>query len=49
MTAVLRHYGLTLGLLVLSLCKLWLVHTEEIYGSATEHDALWFLRAAQHW
>lgn len=48
MTTVLRH-GLALGLLVFTLFKLWLVHTEEIYGSATEHDALWFLNAAKRW
>jgi hypothetical protein len=35
--------------MVLILFKLWLVHTEDIYGSATEHDALWFLNAAKHW
>src|SRR5687768_14063634 len=49
MTAVLRRYGLVLGVLVLTLFKVWLIHTEEIYGSATEHDALWFLNAAKHW
>lgn len=49
MTTVLRRHGLGLGLLVFTLFKLWLVHTEEIYGSATEHDALWFVNAAKHW
>lgn len=44
-----RRHGLALGLVVIILFKLWLVHTEEIYGSATEHDALWFLNAAKHW
>ena len=44
-----RRHGLAFGLVAVTLFKLWLVHTEEIYGSATEHDALWFLHAAQHW
>jgi hypothetical protein len=44
-----QRYGLLLGLLALILLKLWLVHTEEIYGSATEHDALLFLNEAKHW
>ena len=29
--------------------KLWLVDTQEIAGSATRHDALWFVRSAQVW
>lgn len=37
------------GLVLLVLFKLWLVHTEEIYGSATEYDALWYLNAAKNW
>jgi hypothetical protein len=37
------------GVLLLVAFKLWLVHTEEIYGSATEFDALWFVNAAKHW
>jgi hypothetical protein len=41
--------GLLLGLLALALFKFWLVHTEDIYGSATEYDALWYLNAARHW
>ncbi len=41
--------GLLLGLLALALFKLWLVHTEDIYGSATEYDALWYLNAARNW
>lgn len=45
----LRGHEVALGLLVLAFFKLWLVHTEEIYGSATEHDALLFLNAAKHW
>jgi len=37
------------GLFLLVLFKLWLVQTEEIYGSATEYDALWNLNAAKNW
>lgn len=50
-----RHYmrgggrRLSLGLALAILLKLWLVHTEEIYGSATEHDAILFLTAAKNW
>jgi hypothetical protein len=44
-----RHLWLPFGLVLAILIKLWLVHTEEIYGSATEHDALLFLNAAKHW
>ena len=40
---------MALGLLLLVAVKLWLVHTEDIYGSATELDALWFVGAAKHW
>lgn len=29
--------------------KLWLVHEEEIVGSATQFDALWYVRSASHW
>ena len=29
--------------------KLWLSHSEEICGSATYHDAFWFVRAARDW
>jgi hypothetical protein len=43
-----QRYGL-LGLLVLALFKLWVVHTEEIYGSSTEYDALWYVGSAKHW
>src|ERR1700716_3948978 len=49
MTSVLRRHGLELGLLVLILFKLWLVHTEDIYGSATEYDALWYVGSAKNW
>jgi hypothetical protein len=44
-----RRHLLGVGLLVLVAFKLWLIHTEDIYGSATEYDALWFLNAAKHW
>lgn len=47
--SVLRRHGLALGLLVLIAFKLWLVHTDDIYGSATEYDALWYLGAAKNW
>jgi hypothetical protein len=29
--------------------KLWLVRGEEIVGSATQYDALWYVRSARHW
>ncbi len=29
--------------------KLWLVHGEEIVGSATQYDALWYLSSARDW
>jgi hypothetical protein len=45
----LRRHGFAIGLFLLVAFKLWLVHTEEIYGSATEYDALWFVNAAKHW
>lgn len=44
-----RRHRLAVGLLLLVVFKLWLVHAENIYGSATEYDALWFLNAAKHW
>lgn len=44
-----RRHRLAVGLFLLVVFKLWLVHTEEIYGSATEYDALWFVNAAKHW
>jgi hypothetical protein len=44
-----RRHGFAVGLFLLVAFKLWLVHTEEIYGSATEFDAIWFLNAAKHW
>ncbi|MEN3368985.1 MAG: hypothetical protein V7609_1128 [Verrucomicrobiota bacterium] len=45
----LRSHGFEVGLLVLILFKLWLVHTEDIYGSATEYDALWYVGSAKNW
>jgi hypothetical protein len=36
-------------MLVLALFKLWVVHTEEIYGSSAEYDALWYVGSAKHW
>lgn len=44
-----RRHGLAVGLFLLAVFKLWLVHTEDIYGSATEYDALWFVNAVKHW
>lgn len=44
-----HRHRLAVGLFLLVVFKLWLVHTEEIYGSATEYDALWFVNAAKHW
>src|ERR1700731_1831508 len=40
-------FAIALGLVVAF--KLWLVQTEEIYGSATEFDALWYVGSAKHW
>jgi hypothetical protein len=45
----LHRYGLLFGLVILGLFKFWLIHTEDIYGSATEYDALWYLSAAKNW
>lgn len=38
-----------LALLFLALFKLWVVHAEDIAGSATGYDALWFVNSAKHW
>lgn len=43
------RFGLALGIVALGLLKLWVVHTEEIYGSSAEYDALWYVGAAKHW
>jgi hypothetical protein len=46
---ILSRHALLLGLLVLALFKLWVVHIEEIYGSSTEYDALWYVGSAKYW
>lgn len=38
-----------LPIAVIALAKLWLVHHEEIAGSATHYDALWFVKSARDW
>src|SRR5205814_7957024 len=47
--AILRRHGFLLGIVALGLFKLWVVHNEEIYGSSTEYDALWYVGSAKHW
>jgi hypothetical protein len=42
-----RGFAIALGLVVAF--KLWLVQTEDIYGSATAFDALWYLGSAKNW
>src|SRR4051812_9346334 len=49
LNSIWRRYGLAVGLLIIIVFKFWLVHTEDIYGSATEYDALWYLNAARNW
>lgn len=49
LSSFLRRHGLALGLSVLVLFKLWVVHAEDIYASATEYDALWYVGAAKNW
>lgn len=44
-----QRHGLFLGLMVQALFKLWIVHPEEIYGSAAEYDHLWYVGSAKHW
>ncbi|HZE57615.1 MAG TPA: hypothetical protein VE031_07155 [Chthoniobacterales bacterium] len=44
-----QRYGLVIGLVLLGLFKLWVIHTEEIYGSSAEYDALWYVGSAKHW
>jgi hypothetical protein len=39
----------TVAALAIAAAKLWLSHSEEICGSATYHDAFWFVRAARDW
>src|ERR1700730_5812950 len=38
-----------LGLLLLALLRLWLVQNEEITGSPTPYDALWYVTSAKYW
>lgn len=49
MSQVRQRYGFILCLVLLGAFKLWVVHTEEIYGSSTEYDALWYVGSAKHW
>lgn len=49
MSRIWQRYYLLFGLLGLGLFKLWVVHTEETYGSSTEYDALWYVGSAKHW
>lgn len=44
-----QRYGLIIGLVLLGLFKLWVIHTEEIYGSSAEYDALWYVGSAKYW
>ena len=41
--------GFAIGLVLLIFFRLWLVQTEDIYGSSTEYDALWYVAAAKNW
>jgi hypothetical protein len=45
----LRPSAFVTGIILLAVFKLWLVHEEEIYGSANYYDQLNYVRAAQHW
>ena len=47
--AIVCRHAFALGLILLILVKLWVIHTEEIYGSSTEYDALWYVGSARHW
>lgn len=49
MSRIWQRYSFLFGLLGLAFFKLWVVHTEEIYGSSTEYDALWYVGSAKHW
>jgi hypothetical protein len=46
---ILRSSWLSIGLVLVVVAKLWVGHTEEIYGSSTEYDALWYVGSAKHW
>ena len=41
--------SLQAGFAVVIALKLWLVQAEDIIGSATQYDALWYVRSASHW
>ena len=41
--------GFAIGLGLLILFRFFLVQTEDIYGSSTEYDALWYVGAAKNW
>ena len=42
-----RGFAIGLGLLIFF--RFFLVQTEDIYGSSTEYDALWYLSSAKNW
>lgn len=44
-----QRYGLVIGMVLLGFFKLWVIHTEEIYGSSAEYDSLWYVGSAKHW
>jgi hypothetical protein len=44
-----QRYGLLIGLGLIGLFKLWVIHTDEIYGSSAEYDALWYVGSAKDW
>src|SRR5688500_2444328 len=41
--------GFVVGLGLLIFFRFFLVQTEDIYGSSTEYDALWYVGAAKNW
>lgn len=43
-----RH-GFAIGLGLVIFFRFFLVQTEDIYGSSTEYDALWYVGAAKNW
>jgi hypothetical protein len=45
----LQKWWFVVAVAALVVFKLWLVHTEEIYGYTTEYDCLWYLNSAKHW
>src|ERR1041385_5086661 len=44
-----QRYGFIIGLVLLGVFKLWVIHTEEIYGSSAEYDSLWYVGSAKDW